>query len=173
MTPELDEVGSPTYLNDLDARSTEDLRAMRRHCADLENSVSYVRRLAQGRLDLISGAGDSENIADLVARLPELLGERVRGSGSGRLAEEMEIEPPMELVEPLLERLDEAAGPSLISDLAELNKKGRAKAKTALKSVEDELSAARQLLHGTIDRINDELARRYQSGESPGNDSRV
>lgn len=173
MTPELDEVGAPTYLAELERRTTDDLRAMRRHCADLENSVSFVRRLAQGRLDLISGAGDSDNIADLVARLPQLLGEGVRGSGSGRLAEEMEVEPPMELVEPLLDRLDEAAGPSLISDLADLDAAGRAEAKTALKGVEDDLSKARQLLHGTIDRLNDELARRYQSGESPSNDSRV
>ena len=48
----------PSYAERLDARSTDDLRDMKHECGVIENSVSFYRRLAQGRIEILDG--DSE-----------------------------------------------------------------------------------------------------------------
>ena len=55
MTPELDVVTDPSFLSNLDTREMDELRAVRSRCQSLENSLSYVRRLIQGRVDIVGG----------------------------------------------------------------------------------------------------------------------
>lgn len=110
MIPDLQRVLEPGYLAGLAESATDDLRHMRSECTDLENGVSYVRRLAQGRLDVIvaeterRAEGGGGDLADLVARLPELLSDGVRAPGSGRV--DQELDPPDAVVEPLSAVLD-------------------------------------------------------------------
>jgi hypothetical protein len=171
MIPELDRVLDAGYLDGLPERSTGDLRVMRLSCADLENGVSFVRRMAQGRVDLMIAeiarreTGSGGDAAGLVAQLPDLLIDSVRSSGSGRLTGD--LEPPDEVVGPLTERLDEAAGSGSITGITELSDAELVAGVTALRDFEARLSRARHRLHSTVDSINDELARRYQAGESP------
>ena len=68
MIPDLHGVQQPTYLAGVNEIDMGDLRAMRRRCTDLENGVSYVRRMGQGRLDVLA------NIAGVVrfAHTPEM-----------------------------------------------------------------------------------------------------
>ena len=47
-------------LTDLDARSIDELRAMDHECAEIETELSYVRRLAQARMDIVQPSLDSE-----------------------------------------------------------------------------------------------------------------
>ena len=174
MIPDLDRVLEPGYVTGLAEKSTDDLRGMRAECSDLENGVSYVRRLAQGRLDLMVAelgrrdSGFGGDAADLVAQLPDLLSEGVRGAGSGRLTGD--LEPPDEVVGPLSERLDAAVGPGAISGVTELDDVGLTAGVVALRDFESRLSEARQSVHSTVDAINDELAQRYRAGESPAVD---
>src|SRR5262245_13838670 len=49
----IDRVLGPDYLTGLDARSIDELRAMDHECAEIEGELSYVRRLAQARIDII------------------------------------------------------------------------------------------------------------------------
>src|SRR5258708_4184442 len=66
------------YAEGLERRSEAVLRAMKADVAGVETTVSYYRRLAQARLESL--AADQErratggSVADLVARLPEILG---------------------------------------------------------------------------------------------------
>ena len=60
MIPELDRVVDPAYLARVAEAPIEQIRAMRAECTDLENGASYVRRLAQGRLDLLAEETISE-----------------------------------------------------------------------------------------------------------------
>jgi hypothetical protein len=171
MIPDLQRVLAPGYLSGLLEVSIGDLRAMRRECTDLENGVSYVRRLAQGRLDLVlaetrrRSEGGGGDLADLVARLPELLSDGVRAAGSGRV--EQELDPPDFVVEPLSEVLDRAVGPSVMTEVAELGADELSAAVIALHNFEEQLSTSRRSLHRTIDSLNDELARRIAAGEAP------
>ena len=138
---------------------------------DLENGFSYVRRVAQGRLDLLSketesrASGGGGDLHDLVERLPEMLSAGVRAGVGGRV--EQELQPPDHVVDPLTEKLDGVVGPSMITSVAELADEAMSSGVIALSNFEEELSTARRSLHSVIDSINDELARRISDSESP------
>lgn len=171
MIPDLQRVLEPTYLSGLVALSTDRVREMRRDCTDLENGFSYVRRVAQGRLDLLSketesrASGGGGDLHDLVERLPEMLSAGVRAGVGGRV--EQELQPPDHVVDPLTEKLDGVVGPSMITSVAELADEAMSSGVIALSNFEEELSTARRSLHSVIDSINDELARRISDSESP------
>lgn len=169
MIPDLQRVLDVDYLAGIADAPVDGLRAMRVECADLENAVSYVRRLAQGRQDLFAAEtqrradGSRGDLADLVARLPELLSGGLTAPGSGRA--DQELDPPAHLVDPLMEVLDRAVAPSTMTSLPDLGDDDLATALVALGRVEDNLSTSRRSLHQTIDALNDELARRISEGE--------
>lgn len=171
MIPDLQRVLEPTYLSGLVNVSTDRVREMRRECTDLENGISYVRRVAQGRLDLLNketesrASGGGGDLHDLVERLPEMLSGGVRAAGSGRV--EQELDPPDHVVDPLTDRLDNVVGPSVVTSVAELGDDALSAGVIALSNFEEELSTGRRSLHLAIDSINDELARRIARGESP------
>lgn len=171
MIPDLQRVLDVSYLGGIADASVEDLRAMRAECTDLENAVSYVRRLAQGRHDILDAEttrraeGGGGDLGDIVDRLPELLSEGLTAPGSGRA--DQELDPPAALVEPLTAVLDRAVGPSVMRALADLGDDELSAAKIALRNVEDNLSTSRRSLHASIDSLNDEIARRIAGGEAP------
>ena len=98
MIRDLQRVLEPSYVGGLADASIEQIRAMRAECAELENGTSFVRRLAQGRLDLLGeeatqradGAGG--NLGELVSGLADLMSEGMRAAGSGRLNQQ--FDPP-------------------------------------------------------------------------------
>ena len=51
---DLERLLEPDYLGDLQSRSIEEIRAMREECRHAEDGLSYVRRQAQGRLDIVA-----------------------------------------------------------------------------------------------------------------------
>ncbi|MFQ5556540.1 MAG: aerial mycelium formation protein [Acidimicrobiales bacterium] len=173
MIPELERVLDASYVTALAERTTDELREMRAECNDLENGLSYVRRMAQGRIDLLNAevkrlredAGDGDDVADLVDRLPEVLSDRDRPAGSGRVIQD--LEPPEHVVEPLEARLDAVVGPGIIASISDLDATELSAAIAALRDLEAELSESRSRLHLTIDSVNSELADRYRSGEIP------
>lgn len=170
MIPEISHIADPEYLAGLSQLSIDELRSKRCECSDLENALSYVRRLAQGRLDLLvaetqqRGSGNGGDLADLVDRLPDLLSEGVRGPGSGRVSQE--LEPPDHLVAPLVGDLDAVVGLSVVAALAELGDDELSAAVIALRRFEDTMSAARHNLHDTIDLLNTDLVRRIAGSDS-------
>ena len=166
--PELTRVLDPAYLAGIATAPLDDIRSMRSSCADLENGASFVRRLAQGRLDLLveeskrraEGAGG--DLAALVDGLADTLSDGVRAAGSGRI--DQELDPPDHVVGPHRSARRPLAG--AISGVADLDDPGLAAAVNA-RDFEEELSAVRRSLHTTIDALNNELARRIAAGESP------
>ena len=169
MIPELSRVIDPAYMAGLAQISADELRAKRVECSDLENALSYVRRLAQGRLDLTvaetkrRGSGVGGDLAGLVDNLSDVLSEGVRGPGSGRISQE--LDPPDYLVDPMVAELDSAVGPPVMAALAELGDDELSAAVIALQRFEDSLSSSRHSLHDVIDSLNSELARRITDGD--------
>ena len=53
MASELDRILDPGYLGDLASLPMNDVRAMRAECQEVETGLSYLRRLVQGRLDIV------------------------------------------------------------------------------------------------------------------------
>lgn len=166
VTPEdLIKVDEP---EDLGACSMAELRAFRDACGEVENGLSYARRLVQGRLDTILAelsrrAGDDPGGTDLIELLPVVLSVNVRGPGLPRPTRE--IDPP-EWTDDLLVELDEALGPARLAVLEELPDAELSGAVERIAVLEGEISEARSALHDRIDRIQEELIGRYRAGAS-------
>src|SRR3546814_19712467 len=88
MAADLGTLLDSSYLGDLAERSIGDVRAMRAECQEVESGMSLLRRLVQGRLDIVglelrrraSGAVP-EDASDLIAHLPEVLAARTHAPG--------------------------------------------------------------------------------------------
>ena len=165
---EVDRVLRDDYLGDLTARPIEDIRTMRDETKAVEDSVSYRRRMIQGRLDIVAAdlrrraeGGSPIDVGTLVEQLPDILSDRVQGGGIGRL--------PTGLVPPdddLTADLDQMAGPDVLGHLSDLSDDRVSDLARSIGELEREVSDARKGLFGRIDALNGELARRYGTGEA-------
>ena len=81
----IDRILAPEYLEGLDGRSLDELRTMERETLEVETEISYVRRLAQGRIDILAAEGDRRAaggaLGDLIAALPTILADDNARSG--------------------------------------------------------------------------------------------
>ncbi len=75
-------------LGDLPARPMDEVRRMRAECQEVETGLSLLRRLVQGRLDIVglelarrAEGGDPADLPDLIARLPQVLSDRTHAPG--------------------------------------------------------------------------------------------
>jgi len=171
MIPEMQRVLDPGYLSEIAQAPIDQIRSMRAECTDLENGASYVRRLAQGRLDLLieeakrRAEGGGGNLGDLIGRLPDLLSDGVRAPGSGRV--DQDLDPPESVVDPLTDVLDAVAGPAVVTSVPDIGDDKLSSLIDGLRHFEDQLSGARRSLHSAIDALNSELANRIAAGEPP------
>jgi hypothetical protein len=165
----LDRLLDPEYLGDLHARPIEEIRSMRAECQQIEVGLSYLRRLAQGRLDIVADelqrrADGSEptDMAALVERLPEILGEHVTSPGPGRLPTYLD---PGD-IEGLTAQLDAIVDATALAGLPELSDDEVRAVMARLTDLEVTVSAQRRSLHENIDALQGELTRRYKTGEA-------
>jgi hypothetical protein len=167
---ELDAILAPTYLDDLDALPTDELRRRRAECEDVEEGVSYVRRILQGRLDLLRAelerrddAGDAD-AGSLVERLGRILGgDEVGGGAVQARSTRLRLPPKAALFEAQLEAVPDEAE---LADLPERDSEAVRELVERLTGQERELSAIRRQLFDRIDRLRDELAERYKDGRA-------
>ena len=170
MSTSLDRVSDDAYLGDLSERPIEEIRAMRTECQAVETGLSYLRRLIQGRHDLVAseaanrerGSG-SESLIDLIAHLPDILADRERPPGTGRLPQSLgtgDVDPTLEA------EVDAAIGPGAVSAMHQLSDDELAVASQRLAAIERRVSDHRRVLFDRLDALQAELARRYKSGEA-------
>lgn len=165
----LERVLADDYVGDVAALALDDLRARRAECQALEVTLSYQRRVAQGRLDLVAAeqrrraegapAGSSD---DLVRSLAAALADRQRPAGNGRLPQMLAPESD-EIATP---ELDAIAGPGVLGHLDERTDAELADLVEALSGHEAGVSRRRRSLHERIDALQAEITRRYRTGEA-------
>src|SRR5689334_7363186 len=67
----------PSFVDALGGRALDDLRSMKAECTDVENALSYLRRLAQARIEILKAEHERRvqggNLGDLVNDLPRIL----------------------------------------------------------------------------------------------------
>jgi hypothetical protein len=170
-TAELDRLLDPDYLGDLQSRPMEEVRAMRDECRQAEDGLSYVRRQAQGRLDIVAseltrraeGKGPSD-VADIVDQLPSILGHGV--STSGRISEvrTTNLEPPAEAAQLIIE-LEGILHESSLTGLGQITDDELRQLVDRLTEYERLVSDRRRGLHDRLDALQAEIVRRYKSGE--------
>lgn len=169
---EVERVLAADYLSDLADRPLDEIRAMRDETRAVEDKVSYLRRMVQGRLDIVaadlrrrSEGGPASDLADLVEHLPEILSEKVHAGGPGRLPSGL-IPPDDEF---LTTELDRVVPPESLSSLPEHPQEAVAEMARELQALERKVSDARKALFARIDALHGELVRRYGTGEAdPG-----
>lgn len=151
------------------ALSMVDLRARRSELQGVEVTLSYQRRMAQGRLDIVAAerrrrenGGEPLHPEGIVAQLSEILAPRTRGAGSGRLSQLLAPEPD----EAETPELDAIAGPGVLASLPDLSDDGLDRLIDALAEFESQCSATRRQLHERIDALQAEVVRRYRTGEA-------
>ncbi|CAN5469955.1 hypothetical protein BH10ACT1_BH10ACT1_42560 [soil metagenome] len=170
MDQELDRILGDEYLAGLAQRSVAELRTSRAECQALETKLSFLRRLVQGRHDIVTGeqerrrgGGDPHDVAGLVERLPEILADRVRAPGPGRLVTSLEPGEPSGKLVDRLDSISEAVpidAPDAVSDESLQEAAGQ------LEVLEGEVSHLRRAMFDRIDAIEAELTARYRDGEA-------
>lgn len=169
--PTMDAVLDPAYVAGLPELPLADLRAKRDQCSELETDLSYLRRLAQARIDLITAESERRQSGlsapgpqVLVEQLPHILGEHARGEGPGRLP--VLLAPAEGVQEKLAARVEAICSSDQLGSLAELSSSQLEELLVKLSSLEREVSAERRALHAVQDKLQEELVRRYRSGEA-------
>lgn len=153
--------------SELSACSLADLRTVRDDYQEVENGLSYARRIVQGRLDTVSvelerrAAEDPDT--DLVHRLPSALAAHTRGPGLPRPGQD--LDPPA-WADDIVGELDSILGPALLGELSNVPDGELRAAASSIADLERRLSAARQDIHVRIDRVQDEIVSRYRAGAS-------
>jgi hypothetical protein len=158
------------YVADLGERAIEDIRAMRAECQDVETGLSYLRRVVQGRLDIVHaeltrrrGGGEPGDMASLIDQLPAILGDHLRAPGNGRLP--VSLEPGR--VDPELQaRFDAVVGEADFDAITDVEEAKLVAAGDAMAELEQDISTRRRALFDRIDELQAEITRRYKTGEA-------
>lgn len=166
----VERIAEEGYLADLGEKALGDLRAMRDECKEAETELSFERRLAQARIDILSaeldrrtGGGSSE---DLMSRLPQILATEARPEGGQPLPSRApDFSVPRNADIPR-RRIEEIVGEETLSRLPTLPSD---EVKTILASLaehEKTLSRRRREVQEIMDTVQAEIVRRYVSGEA-------
>ena len=165
-----EEILSPGYIDGLAAIPLTEVRSRRDAANEVETGLSYLRRMVQGRLDIVlaeqqrrASGLPPEDLAHLVDRLPEILGDHVHAPGIGRLTS---IMAPGEVDADLLARIEDVVTTDTMANLPDLPDARVAEVAAGLEAVEREVSGQRRSLHEVLDRLQEEIVRRYKSGEA-------
>jgi hypothetical protein len=169
MPADSDPLLSPDYLDDLPSRSMDDLHAMRDESVAVETGLSYLRRMVQGPLDIVSReivrreSGGESDRASLIGELPGILADGPRPPGVGRLSQSLE---PTVVDQELSDELDQLLGGGVISDVLSLDDAELLQLQLRLTAFEDKVSDRRRAYFERIDSLQAELTRRYRTGEA-------
>ncbi|HET7482037.1 MAG TPA: hypothetical protein VFK89_04180 [Actinomycetota bacterium] len=170
----VERIAEDDFLDGIADRSLEELQKLRDEIAQLENEVSYERRLCQARIDILGAeldrrAGGAED--DLIARLPQILadqkGPTEKRSGEQSLPARVPDVALPRVTEAPRRRLEEAVGGQTLARLPTMPDDEIKTNIDSLKTYEKTLSVRRKRIHEVLDEIHAELVRRYATDE-PG-----
>ncbi|GAA2387351.1 aerial mycelium formation protein [Streptomyces glaucosporus] len=143
------------------------LRELRRQAQQEEADLSYVRRLLQGRIDILRAELARRSAADvpIVDRLAEILADGpAPGGGPSRSARHVTLRTPRSeeyrrLAEGMLAEVE-------LSDLTARTDAELHAAMARLGQYEHQISRRRRALQETANGCSTEIARRYREGEA-------
>lgn len=156
----------PAYSAGLATASEPDLRAKKAECSDAENAVSYLRRLAQARLEILDAESERRasggSVEDLVRDLPRILSGEAGRSGALHTRVTPTEAPALELRWP--DGRESLVDDATLVNLPVLSDAELARARARIADFERELSTMRRGLHGVIDGIEAQLVARQVPG---------
>ena len=160
--------GFHDHIGDL---SLADLRARRDDAEQEEADTSYLRRLVQGRIDILRaelGRRSGEGSGSLLADLPQILGEHgprqpARGLGRHTTVEPSRADEHRRYVEALVADVD-------LSDVTARSDEELRGALGVFEREESDLSDKRRRIFAVLDAFSAEITRRYRDGEADVSD---
>ena len=163
----IDRVLAEDYLTEIGSVPLADLRHLRDEAEQEEADVSYLRRLVQGRVDILRAElarRGGEGSGSLLADLPQILGDSGPRTAPRGLGRHSNVEPS---------RADEHRRyvESLVADvdLSDVSARTDDELQTALGVFEKEesgLSDKRRRIFAVLDACSAEITRRYRDGEA-------
>lgn len=158
----IDRIRDPGFVEGLSELPLDELRRRRDECLAEREYLSLLRRLVQGRAEIlraeIERRGDGDD-APLVDRLAEILSGDPQGPSRGEAVRIPLPEEEMLLARRRVERLVADAG---LSDPGTLDDERLAQAVELLAREEREVSGSRNEVFAALNALQDELKRRYK-----------
>jgi hypothetical protein len=161
----IDRVLAEDYLDGLTSRSLEDVRVLRHEAEQEEADLSYLRRLIQGRADLVRAEHQrrlGSHDESLVDRLVDVLSDGPRTSrGLGR---HITVEPSR--VAEHRRRVEQLISDVGLSDVGARTLDELSHTLTLLEENERQISELRHQVQAVMDACTSEITRRYREGEA-------
>jgi len=162
----IDRVLAEDYLSGLRDASMAEVRELRGEAEQEEVDLSYIRRMVQGRLDVIraelnhrEGSGSGSIVDDLAGILADEPRGPARGLGRHVTVEPSRADSHRRYVEALVADVD-------LSDVSARSADELAHAFRTLSEEEQTLSAKRRQVQAVMDACSAEITRRYRDGEA-------
>lgn len=167
----IDRVLAEDYLAGLSSLPMDEVRNLRREAEQEETDLSYLRRLLQGRLDILRAElarRSGTDAGDLVQALPQILADDTTGSSPRGLGRHIAVEPSRadshrRHVEALVADVD-LSNPSAHDELS------LQRAVSTLEHEEQEVSEKRRSVQTVMDACTAEITRRYREGDADVSD---
>jgi len=164
----IDKIREPSFVEGLSDLSLEDVRARRDDCLAEREYLSLLRRLLQGRAEILKAEAESRaaggDSAPLIDRLSQILADDDHPVTSR--GEAVRVAVPEEEMLLARRRVERLAADSKLSDPTALNDEELGAAIDALATEEAGISEARRDVIGVLDQLQDELKRRYKEDPS-------
>ena len=145
------------------ALSLDDLRSLRETLRTQEDGVSFVRRLAQGRIDLVAAVRAHRADGDDASSIADIIRQGVGpapSTGSARPPRDTDVAAD----HPLLQTFESVCDSLGFDNMSDLDDAGLERLHAGLKAFEAEQSEIRRDLFQQIDALTAELVRRYRDG---------
>ena len=161
----------PDYAAGIESLPMSEVRARRDETQEAADVLSYLRRIVQGRLDLVHAelehraGGERSDLHEIVEQLKrgEIMGEHARPSGFGRLPLSF---GPAESDGWITQELDKVLDADRAGRLPDLPDSDLRTIADELGDMERKVSDQRNKLHDRHDVFQAEVVRRYRSGEA-------
>ena len=167
----IDRVLAEGYLDGLANLPMDEVRALRKEAEQEEVDLSYLRRLLQGRMDILRAElrrRSGESTEDLVSALPHILSDEgtttgPRGRGRHSALEPSRADSHRRHVEQLVADVD-------LSDLASQDDAALQRGIETLEQEEHQVSHKRREVQTVMDASTAEITRRYRDGDADVSD---
>lgn len=160
----MDVILSSEYVQSLPDISLDELKDKRNETEEVETEVSYIRRLAQARIDLFEAEKrrrvDGSSMADLISMLPKILaGDEQRSEGTN-------VKPTKTLGPNPDIKWNRGSEKVVVDDslanISELSDNELDETIDQLKDFEENISKTRKALHEVMQSIDSEFIKRHK-----------
>ena len=155
----------PAFVADIGEASLQELRERRKLCDELDNELSFYRRLLHGRLDLLTfekRRRTGQETRTLIEALPEILADP-DGPSRETTLKSYPIETP-DFFGVGKREIDHVLDDSFLTHLPTLDDDELDEIERNLAIAEREISDQRRAVYDALELLLEELTRRYRDG---------